>query len=67
MSRNDAGWCRCPNCTHKLFYNRYKYNEFSIEIKCSSCKKIIEIEYDWKEGTRYDTNDGRTYYTSSHD
>lgn len=55
--RTTNGWVLCPKCGHKLAKatgsttnteesgngeNRAKY-EGKLEIKCSSCKEIIEI------------------------
>lgn len=38
-------WCKCPQCSHKLFL--YEPDEKSgrtkINIKCSSCKRIIDV------------------------
>ena len=37
-------WCLCPNCSHKLFmYSPDDSKESSINIKCSSCKKIVDV------------------------
>lgn len=43
-------WCMCPNCSHKLFFYRPDSNqgEVDLNIKCSSCKKIVDIKL--KEG-----------------
>ena len=35
-------WIHCPNCGHRLFFLRD--GAFSIEIKCTSCKKIMNLE-----------------------
>lgn len=42
MTKTD--WVRCPNCKHKLF-KVYDTDGMKIrlEIKCHSCKEIIEI------------------------
>ena len=40
-------WVECPRCTHKLFRLDYQPDSKArIEIKCSSCKKIIDILID---------------------
>ena len=38
-------WCRCPKCNHKLFqyYEEREQNNLSINIKCSSCKEIVDL------------------------
>ena len=38
-------WCRCPNCGHKLFLYEQdgKEDRLRINIKCSSCKKIVDV------------------------
>ena len=40
-------WCRCKKCGHKLFqYDETKANEnnnLEINIKCSSCKEILDV------------------------
>ena len=39
-------WCRCPSCSHKLFlYNPDNSDGLvNVNIKCSSCKKIVDIK-----------------------
>ena len=37
-----SAWVHCPECGHRLFFN--KGGKFFIEIKCSSCKKILTID-----------------------
>lgn len=37
-------WVRCPNCGHKLFRKKKSSKQIEIEIKCSSCKKILEVK-----------------------
>ena len=42
-------WCRCPKCGHKLFmydpdWTPAEYAQAVINIKCSSCKRIIDVE-----------------------
>lgn len=37
-------WCKCPNCYHKLFrYETKNTTNANIEIKCSSCKVIVDV------------------------
>lgn len=38
-------WCKCPNCSHKLFMydSDEKSGIVNINIKCSSCKKIVDV------------------------
>lgn len=38
-------WCRCPKCGHKLFMYEQEsdFAEVKINIKCSSCKRIIDV------------------------
>lgn len=38
-------WCRCPKCNHKLFMfvDRNVCDNIYINIKCSSCKKIVDV------------------------
>lgn len=38
-------WCRCSKCGHKLFlYDTRKESEnLHINIKCSSCKSILDV------------------------
>lgn len=37
-------WVKCPHCKHKLFrFYPGETNYIDIEIKCSSCKKIVEL------------------------
>lgn len=45
-----SNWVHCPACGHRLFYN--KGGHFLIEIKCTSCKRILTI--DEKTGGRKD-------------
>lgn len=35
-------WIHCPACDHRMFYLE-NGEEFRIEIKCSSCKRIIAV------------------------
>lgn len=38
-------WCRCSKCNHKLFlYEPSVYNYIHLNIKCSSCKKILDVD-----------------------
>lgn len=37
-----SNWVHCPVCGHRLFYN--KGGKFLIEIKCTSCKRILTID-----------------------
>lgn len=37
----QSKWIRCPKCGHKLF--KYEGERTKLEIKCSSCKAIVEI------------------------
>ena len=41
----NTNWCRCPNCGHKLFMymGSEQSDKLSIKIKCSSCKRIIDV------------------------
>ena len=34
-------WVHCPVCDHRMFWNRG--GTFDIEIKCPSCKRIINL------------------------
>lgn len=38
-------WIKCPKCGHKLFLwtanERFDYAD--INIKCSSCKRIVDV------------------------
>lgn len=36
-------WIHCPKCDHRLFYDRGK--GFDIEIKCPSCKRVMNIKW----------------------
>ena len=37
-------WCKCPNCRHKMFmYDPAKVVFATINIKCSSCKSIVDV------------------------
>ena len=36
-----SAWVHCPECGHRLFFD--KGGKFFIEIKCSSCKRILTI------------------------
>lgn len=35
-------WVHCPHCGHRMFFIRN--GDFKIEIKCTSCKRIIDID-----------------------
>lgn len=35
-------WVHCPICGHRMFFIRD--GKFAIEIKCTSCKQIIDID-----------------------
>jgi len=39
----NNGWKFCPNCSKRLFEVLASGN-FVIEIKCRSCKKVIQIK-----------------------
>ena len=43
----EKKWCRCPKCGHKLFlYDSTACDKnVAINIKCSSCKKIIDVYF----------------------
>ena len=45
-----SNWIHCPECGHRLFFN--KGGEFLIEIKCPSCKQIMTIDQNTKGGDR---------------
>lgn len=34
-------WVHCPKCGHRMFFIHAA--EFSIEIKCTSCKAIVNL------------------------
>ena len=38
-------WCKCPNCSHKLFLlvDKKDTDNVFINVKCSSCKKLIDV------------------------
>ncbi len=38
-------WIRCPHCGHKLMLLKVRAAGIppEIEIKCSSCKKIVQV------------------------
>ena len=37
-------WVRCSNCNHKMFkITDGESNNISINIKCSSCKRIMTV------------------------
>lgn len=41
---NTERWVRCPECTHKLFkMAEGESNNISINIKCSSCKRVMTV------------------------
>ena len=41
---NAEKWVRCPECTHKLFkISTEESNNISINIKCSSCKRVMTV------------------------
>lgn len=35
-------WVHCPECGHRMFF--LKEGFFLIEIKCTSCKRIVKID-----------------------
>lgn len=39
---------RCPNC-NKLFFKAKIHGNYEIQIKCSRCKKIIELSRQVKD------------------
>lgn len=45
--RDNIGWIRCGSCSHKLMkvlnWEVSGDTSVSLEIKCSSCKEINEI------------------------
>lgn len=44
----QAEWVHCPECGHRLFLLKSK--DIHIEIKCPSCKKVIELtKENWEE------------------
>lgn len=43
INRDDFTWYKCPYCGHKLFRGKYLRDFDCIEIKCSSCKKIVTL------------------------
>ena len=49
----NAKWIHCPECDHRMFF--LDKGEFRIEIKCSSCKRIIVV--DTKRGEMYAKDD----------
>ncbi len=41
---NTEKWVRCSNCAHKMFKMvDSESNNISINIKCSSCKRIMTV------------------------
>lgn len=34
-------WVHCPKCGHRMFFIRNA--DFDIEIKCTSCKAIVNL------------------------
>lgn len=50
-------WIHCPKCDHRMFY--LDKGEFRIEIKCSSCKRIIVVDTEGGELRAYDKEDAR--------
>ena len=34
-------WVHCPRCGHRMFFLRN--GDFDIEIKCTSCKAIVNL------------------------
>ena len=39
-------WCRCSVCKHKMFmYEETKDMNAEINIKCSSCKRIMDVVF----------------------
>jgi len=54
-----SNWVHCPACGHRLFYN--KGGDFLIEIKCTSCKRILTIgrgKYDLQGMREQETKPG---------
>lgn len=42
-------WCRCAACRHKMFlYSDLPMMMANINIKCSSCKKIMDVNFSGK-------------------
>ena len=37
-------WCNCKKCNHKLFLYNPSNADVEINIKCSSCKRIMDVE-----------------------
>ena len=35
-------WVNCPYCGHRMF--RWIDGKWTLEIKCTSCKKIVTLE-----------------------
>lgn len=35
-------WVHCPVCGHRMFF--LQEGTFRIEIKCTSCKRIVKIQ-----------------------
>ena len=57
-------WIHCPNCGHRLFFN--KGGSFLIEIKCTSCKRIMTIDENTIGGDRkHETNGNSTAGSSA--
>lgn len=44
--KSSYEWCKCPKCGHKMFKllsNEASGDGVKIEIKCSSCKAIVNV------------------------
>ena len=44
-------WIHCPMCDHRLFFVRG--GAFHLEIKCSSCKRVLEVNCDEESPVTY--------------
>lgn len=42
-------WMKCPKCKHKLFWLDKNEDKTQMEVKCSSCKSIVNVFF----GRRY--------------
>ena len=59
MNRREkkGKWIHCPICNHRMFLD--VLGRFGIEIKCTSCKRVIRIsDSDWKVIKERETTGG---------
>ena len=50
-------WFHCPRCGHRMFF--LKEGNFTMEIKCTSCKQIITLNTTEAENDAHTTCNAR--------